>query len=199
MQDNRHGAGGAEGRERNRQGLTPLHYSCQPRHAPQGLEATVTEWGAAGDQLQQLQLQGLWLTPAWGEGSGGAGCCLQRGLSHAKDKEGPQWQCLEHSLQKISSCSVRNKLNITCPRAGKVSCPSERREKSRTWRKTPSLTQGTREGETNTRHRRLLLVVYHVPSILPGALHGLWSMLACVLNCCLSMRGQKVREGTSFD
>lgn len=68
VQEDVHGAGRVEGQgEKQTRSRPRCTSNCQPRHSPQGPEATVTEWGAGEDQLQQLQLLGLWLTPAGGQ------------------------------------------------------------------------------------------------------------------------------------
>lgn len=127
---------------KNRQGTDLVALATAGPAPPRGLRpsglwldrgsrrpATAATWCSQVKQHPQL------LGCDWQEAPATETACLRQRTK--KDSGGA---CLEHSPQRISLGSVRKKLNITCPRAGKFSCLSERKEKARSPRKTHSPT-----------------------------------------------------------
>lgn len=114
------------------------------------------------------------------EAAAESACLMQRTCSVSSG------HCPENSPQRISLCSIRNKLNITCPKAGKLPCPSGRREKARTWRKIPSLTNAMKSRKTN---ETLTLVTGHLLCAKHFSRFTCVMFHICMCDYSLSMKG----------
>lgn len=126
---------GIKDKPRNRQRMIWSHW--QPHSQSPPWPETGCDWAGSSQRpataatwcFHHLRLLGLWLRLANGPQktlvSGRAQSWTLAALPGARYSENPL-------------CSARSKLNIRCPRAGKLSCPSGKKEKAKFQRKIPS-------------------------------------------------------------